>query len=73
MMASVSEYGEIMNKKWPDTDGRYYADRVLAVGRVDGEKVFADHGYLERRAGETVVPEGTTISFYVSTVRGCPD
>lgn len=56
---------QIVNKKWPDTDGRYYADRVLAGGRPDGEKVLAGHGYLTRRAGETVVPEGTTISFYV--------
>jgi tetratricopeptide (TPR) repeat protein len=65
MQALRDSNPQIVDKKWPDTDGRYYADRVLSGGRVDGEKVFAGHGYLERRAGETVVPEGTNISFYV--------
>ncbi|MEU6085727.1 putative T7SS-secreted protein [Streptomyces sp. NPDC047085] len=65
MQALRDSNPQILDKKWPDTDGRYYADRVLAGGRPDGEKVFAGHGYLKSRAGETVVPEGTTISFYV--------
>ncbi|WP_189943934.1 DUF4279 domain-containing protein [Streptomyces aurantiogriseus] len=56
---------QIVNQKWPDTDGRYYADRVLAGGRPDGEKVFAGHGYIEFGAGDIVVPEGTSISFCV--------
>ncbi|MDF3302736.1 putative T7SS-secreted protein [Streptomyces tropicalis] len=65
MQALRDSNPQIVNKKWPDTDGRYYADRVLAGGRMDGEKVFAGHGYLKSRAGETVIPEGTHISFYV--------
>lgn len=56
---------QIVSRKWPDDDGRYYATRVLAGGRADGEKVFAGHGYLERGAGEVTVPPGTKISFYV--------
>ncbi|MER6681372.1 putative T7SS-secreted protein [Streptomyces olivaceoviridis] len=65
MQALRDSNPQIVNKKWPDTDGRYYADRVLAGGRPDGEKVFAGHGYIESGAGEIVVPEGTSISFYV--------
>ncbi|MFF1406340.1 putative T7SS-secreted protein [Streptomyces sp. NPDC058294] len=65
MQALRDSNPQIVNKKWPDTDGRYYADRVLSGGRPDGEKVFAGHGYIESGAGETVVPEGTSISFYV--------
>lgn len=65
MQALRDSNPQIVNKKWPDTDGRYYADRVLAGGRADGEKVFAGHGYIESGAGETMVPEGTHISFYV--------
>ncbi|WP_432001464.1 putative adhesin [Streptomyces sioyaensis] len=56
---------QILKKSWPDTDGRYYATRVLAGGRSDGEKVFAGHGYLESTAEEITVPPGTNISFYV--------
>ncbi|MFG3266784.1 MULTISPECIES: putative T7SS-secreted protein [Streptomyces] len=56
---------QVIHKKWPDTDGRYYADRVLDGGRPDGEKVFAGHGYIESGAGDILVPEGTSISFYV--------
>ncbi|MFF9198472.1 putative T7SS-secreted protein [Streptomyces sp. NPDC014779] len=55
----------ITDRKWPDDDGRYYASRVIKGGRADGETVLAGHGYMERYAGEMVVPEGTTISFYV--------
>ncbi|WP_432000181.1 WXG100 family type VII secretion target [Streptomyces sioyaensis] len=56
---------QILSRRWPDDDGRYYATRVLAGGRADGQKVFAGHGYLERGAGEVTVPPGTRISFYV--------
>ncbi|MEU1279773.1 putative adhesin [Streptomyces sp. NPDC005805] len=56
---------EIISRKWPDDDGRYYATRVLGGGRPDGETVLAGHGYLHRAAGEVVVPEGTTIKFYI--------
>ncbi|MFG2981084.1 putative T7SS-secreted protein [Streptomyces sp. NPDC048258] len=56
---------EILTRSWPDDDGRYYATRVLKGGRTDGETVLAGHGYIEREAGEIVVPKGTTISFYV--------
>lgn len=55
----------IKDGKWSDDDGRYYADRVLRGGRADGEKVLAGHGYLERGAGEVVVPKGTTVTFYI--------
>ncbi|MGW1163986.1 WXG100 family type VII secretion target [Streptomyces sp. NPDC002550] len=65
MQALRDSNPQMLNKKWPDTDGRYYADRVLAGGRPDGETVFAGHGYIEPKAGEIVVPEGTNISFYV--------
>ncbi|WP_257003968.1 putative adhesin [Streptomyces sp. SA15] len=65
MQALKDSKPEIIKKDWPDTDGRYYADRVLAGGRPDGEKVFAGHGYLAPKAGDIVVPEGTSISFYV--------
>ncbi|MGW6523230.1 MULTISPECIES: putative T7SS-secreted protein [unclassified Streptomyces] len=65
MQALRDSKPEVVKKDWPDTDGRYYADRVLAGGRADGEKVFAGHGYLTRNAGDVVVPEGTNISFYV--------
>ncbi|MDJ0369460.1 hypothetical protein QMK19_07180 [Streptomyces sp. H10-C2] len=56
---------QIVSGRWPDNDGRYYASRVLAGGRSDGETVLAGHGYIERNAGEITVPPGTTISFYV--------
>ncbi|MFH9429935.1 putative T7SS-secreted protein [Streptomyces sp. NPDC017615] len=56
---------QILNEKWPSTDGRYYADRVLAGGRPDGETVLAGHGFIESGAGEIVVPKGTSITFYV--------
>ncbi|MCQ4045977.1 putative adhesin [Streptantibioticus rubrisoli] len=46
-------------------DGHYYATRVFAGGRADGQTVFAGHGFMERTAGEFTVPHGTTISFYV--------
>ncbi|WTW33458.1 hypothetical protein OG933_05075 [Streptomyces sp. NBC_00016] len=65
MQALRDSKPEVVKKDWPDTDGRYYADRVLAGGRADGEKVFAGHGYLTRNAGDVVVPEGTNMSFYV--------
>jgi hypothetical protein len=55
----------ITDRKWSDDDGRYYADRVLKGGRADGETVLAGHGYLERSAGEVVVPKGTTVTFYI--------
>ncbi len=55
----------LQGRKWSSEDGRYYADRVLAGGREDGETVFAGHGYLEMNAGDVTVPPGTTISFYV--------
>ncbi|MFD9209678.1 hypothetical protein ACFVZM_25820 [Streptomyces sioyaensis] len=29
---------QILKKSWPDTDGRYYATRVLAGGRSDGKR-----------------------------------
>ncbi|WP_256673440.1 putative adhesin [Nocardia cyriacigeorgica] len=51
---------------YSSSDGHYYAQRVLAGGRGDGETVFAGHGVLMRDAGTTVVPEGTYISFYVA-------
>ncbi|WP_240468183.1 putative T7SS-secreted protein [Streptomyces dangxiongensis] len=38
MQALRDSNPQIVNKKWPDTDGRYYADRVLSGGRPDGEK-----------------------------------
>ncbi|WP_332759153.1 putative T7SS-secreted protein [Streptomyces sp. MT206] len=63
--AVVESNPEVLSNKWPDTDGRYYATRVLKGGRTDGETVLAGHGYIEREAGEMVVPPGTTISFYV--------
>ncbi|MCP3820767.1 hypothetical protein NLX86_22520 [Streptomyces sp. A3M-1-3] len=56
---------EVLSRRWPDDDGRYYASRVLRGGRADGEPVLAGHGYLQREAGEVVVPPGTSISFYV--------
>ncbi|MFD4725801.1 putative T7SS-secreted protein [Streptomyces seoulensis] len=56
---------QIIKTQWPSTDGRYYADRVLAGGRADGETVFAGHGFIESGAGEIVVPKGTSITFYV--------
>ncbi|MBF6289853.1 hypothetical protein IU457_27240 [Nocardia cyriacigeorgica] len=51
---------------YSSSDGHYYAQRVLAGGREDGEIVFAGHGVLMRDAGTTVVPDGTYISFYVA-------
>ncbi|WP_442806721.1 WXG100 family type VII secretion target [Streptomyces sp. NBC_01750] len=57
---------EIVSRKWPDDDGRYYASRVLKGGRPDGETVLAGHGYIETGAGEVVVPPGTNLSFYVA-------
>ncbi|MFH8629946.1 WXG100 family type VII secretion target [Streptomyces lydicus] len=30
---------QVLSRKWPDDDGRYYATRVLAGGRSDGERV----------------------------------
>ncbi|GAA3395454.1 WXG100 family type VII secretion target [Streptomyces roseoviridis] len=62
----------IKDRKWSDDDGRYYASQVLKGGRADGETVFAGHGYMERYAGETVVPEGTTISFYIPHAERLP-
>nr|WP_328863401.1 hypothetical protein [Streptomyces sp. NBC_00306] len=56
---------EVVSRKWPDDDGRYYASRVLKGGRPDGETVLSGHGYIEVGAGEVVVPPGTNISFYV--------
>ncbi|WP_431043422.1 putative adhesin [Streptomyces sp. P1-3] len=53
------------SRSYTPEDGHAYATRVFAGGRPDGETVFAGHGYLRRGSGETVVPEGTTISFYV--------
>ncbi len=63
--ALVDSKPQIVKKEWPDTDGRYYADRVLSGGRPDGEKVFAGHGFIKPNAGDITVPEGTSISFYV--------
>ncbi|MFK4224076.1 putative T7SS-secreted protein [Streptomyces sp. NPDC019890] len=64
---AVSESNpQIVSRKWPDDDGRYYASRVLKGGRPDGETVLAGHGYIEVGAGEVVVPPGTNLSFYVS-------
>ncbi|GAA2418927.1 putative adhesin [Streptomyces mauvecolor] len=51
--------------KWPDTDGRYYATRVLEGGRPDGETVLAGHGFYKSGAGDITVPPGTTLSFYI--------
>ncbi|MFG2111480.1 putative T7SS-secreted protein [Streptomyces sp. NPDC048718] len=65
MQALRESNPQIVNKKYADTDGHYYADRVLEGGRPDGEKVLAGHGYVERGAGEITVPEGTNITFYV--------
>ncbi|WP_181160543.1 putative T7SS-secreted protein [Streptomyces solincola] len=56
---------QVVERKWPDDDGRYYATRVLEGGRPDGETVLAGHGYYEHMAGEVTVPEGTTVSFYI--------
>ncbi|MDT0346684.1 WXG100 family type VII secretion target [Streptomyces litchfieldiae] len=53
-----------ITRNWTSDDGHYYATRVFEGGRADGQTVFAGHGRLERGAGEFVVPEGTTISFY---------
>ncbi|MDQ0943400.1 putative T7SS-secreted protein [Streptomyces sp. V1I1] len=63
--AVVESNPEIVSRKWPDDDGRYYASRVLKGGRPDGETVLAGHGYFEAGAGEVIVPPGTNISFYV--------
>ncbi|MFE2497657.1 WXG100 family type VII secretion target [Streptomyces scopuliridis] len=63
--AVIESNPQPLSHKWPDTDGRYYASRVLKGGRPDGENVLAGHGYLEFDAGETIVPPGTSISFYV--------
>ncbi|MFI1867596.1 putative T7SS-secreted protein [Streptomyces jumonjinensis] len=56
---------EVLSRKWPDDDGRYYATRVLRGGRPDGEPVLAGHGFVRIRAGEITVPPGTHISFYI--------
>ncbi|MGY3680413.1 WXG100 family type VII secretion target [Streptomyces sp. TE33382] len=63
--AVVESKPEPLSRSWPDTDGRYYASRVLKGGRPDGETVLAGHGYIEMGAGEIIVPPGTKISFYV--------
>ncbi|MFD9573782.1 putative adhesin [Streptomyces sp. NPDC059982] len=63
--AVVESKPEVLSRPWPDTDGPYYASRVLKGGRPDGETVLAGHGYIEMGAGEIVVPPGTRISFYV--------
>ncbi|MFF4738696.1 putative adhesin [Streptomyces sp. NPDC001262] len=55
----------IDKSRYTPDDGHYYATRVFEGGRLDGETVFAGHGYLRRGSGEMVVPPGTTISFYV--------
>lgn len=68
ILAALRSYGmtPIDMSRYDSSDGHYYAQRVLAGGRADGETVFAGHGDLVRDAGTTVVPEGTYISFYVS-------
>lgn len=53
-------------RTYSQDDGHFYATRVFSGGRADGETVLAGHGYLRRDSGELTVPEGTTISFYVS-------
>jgi hypothetical protein len=53
-----------ISRRWTSDDGHYYATRVFEGGRPDGQTVLAGHGRLERGAGDFVVPEGTTISFY---------
>ncbi|MFF2526646.1 putative T7SS-secreted protein [Streptomyces liangshanensis] len=63
--AVIESNPQPLSRKWPDTDGHYYASRVMRGGRLDGESVFAGHGYLTPHAGEVVVPPGTSISFYV--------
>ncbi|MEV7870221.1 putative T7SS-secreted protein [Streptomyces sp. NPDC088124] len=64
--AVVESSPEVSPRTWADSDGHYYASRVLKGGRPDGETVLAGHGYIEVGAGEVVVPPGTSISFYVS-------
>lgn len=63
--AVIDSKPEIISRRWPDDDGRYYATRVFSGGRPDGETVFAGHGFRESDAGTFVVPEGTNITFYI--------
>ncbi|WP_435609357.1 putative T7SS-secreted protein [Streptomyces sp. C10-9-1] len=63
---------QILARKWPDDDGRYYATRVLKGGRPDGETVFAGHGFREIDAGTFTVPEGTKITFYIPDAERIP-
>jgi hypothetical protein len=44
--------------------GHGSAARVLEGGRADGQTVFAGHGTYRWGAGDTVVPEGTTVHVY---------
>ncbi|GGY70243.1 putative adhesin [Streptomyces xanthochromogenes] len=70
--AVVDSKPKPISGKWPDTDGRYYATRVLEGGRPDGETVLAGHGFYKSGAGETTVPPGTTLSFYIDHGRMIP-
>lgn len=44
--------------------GDGFAARVVEGGRPDGQTVFAGHGTYRWGAGDTVVPEGTTLHVY---------
>ncbi|WP_059010483.1 WXG100 family type VII secretion target [Streptomyces specialis] len=57
---------QLSSRTFTSDQGHYYATRVFAGGRPDGQTVFAGHGFLERGAGDFVVPEGTSISFYAN-------
>ncbi|WP_326598225.1 putative adhesin [Streptomyces sp. NBC_01803] len=55
---------QLSRRTFTSDQGHYYATRVFEGGRPDGQTVFAGHGFLERGAGDFVVPEGTSIAFY---------
>jgi chemotaxis protein histidine kinase CheA len=55
---------QVIRRSYTPDQGHYYATRVLAGGRADGQTVLSGHGWLRRSGGDFVVPEGTSISFY---------